>query len=45
MKERFDNTKQSTFLEYLDANKLYGWVMSKYLPYGGFKWGETALMF
>ena len=23
---------------YLDMNNLYGWVMSRYLPYGGFKW-------
>ena len=24
------------FVIYLDANNLYGWVMSQYLPYGGF---------
>ena len=23
---------------YLDMNKLYGWTVSSYLPYGGFKW-------
>jgi hypothetical protein len=32
-----------TFLEYFDANNLYGWAMSKYLPYGGFKWGNTDI--
>jgi len=43
MKENYDKTKESTFLEYLDANNLYGWAMSKYLPYGGFKWGDTNI--
>ena len=23
---------------YLDANNLYSWAMSQYLPYGGLKW-------
>ena len=26
-------------LLYFDATNLYGWAMSQYLPYGGFKWG------
>ena len=30
--------KQSTFISYLDMNNLYGWAMSKYLSYEGFKW-------
>ena len=30
--------KQSTFISYLDMNNLYGWLMSEYLPYEGFKW-------
>ena len=30
--------KPSKFIMYLDANNLYGWAMSKYLPIGGFKW-------
>ena len=29
---------QSTFISYLDMNNLYGWAMSEYLPYEGFKW-------
>ena len=34
----YDAKKPSTFISYLDMNKLYGWTMSEYLPYEGFKW-------
>ena len=34
----FDVTKPSTFIQYLDANNLYGWAMSQKLPTHGFKW-------
>ena len=34
----YDSNKQSIFITYLDKNNLYGWTMSKYLPYGEFKW-------
>ncbi|GIY68481.1 hypothetical protein CDAR_112191 [Caerostris darwini] len=37
MKE-YDKNKESNHLMYLDANNLYGWAMSQYLPHGGFKW-------
>ena len=30
--------KPSTFISYLDMNNLYGWAISEYLPYEGFKW-------
>ena len=33
-----NNKIPSTFITYLDMNNLYGWAMSEYLPYGGFKW-------
>ena len=34
----YDPEKLSTFITYLDMNNLYGWAMSEYLPYDGFKW-------
>ena len=34
----YEPKKQSTFISYLDINNLYGWVMSEYLPYEGFRW-------
>ena len=34
----YDTTKPSKYISYLDMNNLYGWKMSDYLPYGGFKW-------
>jgi len=34
----FDPTKDTTYIAYLDANNLYGWSMSQFLPVGGFQW-------
>ena len=34
----YDSNKQSIFITYLDKNNLYGWSMSKYLPYEKFEW-------
>ena len=30
--------KPSKYIAYLDANNLYGWAMSQFMPYGEFKW-------
>ena len=27
-----------SYIQYLDTNSLYGWVMSKKLPVNGFRW-------
>ena len=34
----YDPDKPSTYIQYLDANNLYGWAMSQSLPTHGFKW-------
>ena len=34
----YDPKKPSMFISYLDMNNFYGWAMSEYLPYEGFKW-------
>ena len=34
----YDSSKESTCITYLDENNLYGWAMSQYLLYRGFKW-------
>ena len=33
-----DYNSTQKYITYLDANNLYGWAMSQYLPTGGFKW-------
>ena len=36
--KNYDTKKESTFIQYLDANNLYGWAMSQNLPTHGFSW-------
>ena len=36
--ENYNPEEASKYIMYLDANNLYGWAMSQYLPIGGFKW-------
>ena len=38
MGDKFNSNEPSAYIQYLDANNLYGWAMSKPLPTNGFKW-------
>ena len=43
--KNFNNNEEPSYIQYLDANNLYGWAMSKKLPVNGLKWidnNETA---
>ena len=35
--KNYDKNEESLFLEYLDANNLYGWAMSQKVPVNAFK--------
>ena len=37
-----NKNKESLYLQYLDANNLYGWAMSQKLPVNGFKWEKNT---
>ena len=36
----YDKNNESSYIEYLDANNLYGWAMSQKLPMNSFRWVE-----
>ena len=36
--KNYDKNNESSYIEYLDANNLYGWAMSQKLPVNDFKW-------
>ena len=40
MDDKYNPEKENSFLQYLDANNLYGWAMVQNLPTGGFNWVE-----
>ena len=39
--QNYNNNEESSYIQYLDANNLYGWAMSKKLPVNGFKWFDS----
>ena len=41
--KNYDKNKESSYIQYLDQNNLYGWVMSQKLPVDRFKWVEDVL--
>ena len=34
----YDKNKESSYIQFLDANKLYGWIIFQKFPVDGFKW-------
>ena len=42
--KNYNNNEESSYIQYLDANNLYGWAMSKKLPVNGFKWIDNNKM-
>ena len=42
--KNYNNDEESSYIQYFDANNLYGWVMSKKLPVTGFKWLDSDKM-
>ena len=40
--KNYDKNKESSYIQYLDANNLFGWEMSQKLPVDGFKWKKIC---
>ena len=43
--KNYDKNKESSYIQYLDANNLYGWAMSQKLPLDSFKWKTNMSKF
>ena len=39
--KNYNKDEESSYIQYLDANNLYGWAMSKKLRVNGFKWLDS----
>ena len=42
--KNYNNNEESSYIQCLDANNLYGWAMSKKLPVNGFKWTDNNII-
>ena len=40
--ENYNKNEESSYIQYLDVNNLYGWTMSQKLPVNNFKWVEDT---
>ena len=40
--KNYNNNEETSYIQFLDTNNLYGWAMSKKLPVNGFKWLDTS---
>ena len=40
--ENYGKYKESSYIQYSDANNFYGWAMSQKLPVNNFKWVEDV---
>ena len=40
----YNNNEESPYIQYLDANNLYGWAISKKLPVNEFKWLDNDVI-
>ena len=43
--KNYDQNKESSYIQYLDAKSLYGWAMSQKLPVDDFKWKKNMFKF
>ena len=41
--KNYNENKDSSYIQYLDPNNLYGWAISQKLPVNGFKWVNNEM--
>ena len=41
--KNYNRNQESSYIQYLEANNLYGWAMLQRLPIGGPEWDEDLL--